>query len=154
MRENTTSFRYMRNQDSAYQYGSAAPAYEPRRRKPGEYERPEQRKSHKRDSRFSFKGLFFVIPAFAFLAIVMVHYVTVQSELTSTVKTVAGKEIALSKLTSDNDELYSRIINSVDLDDIEAIAKGELGMTYAGEGQIITYTSVANDYMRKVDSSK
>lgn len=149
MRENN-SFRYVRNNDE-YQYGSAAPAYAPRRSNPEQQQKPGLKNRRKRSS-FSFKGMVLVAGAFAFLAVVMVNYVRVQSELTSTVKDVAGKEVALNKLVSDNDEFYSRIISSVDLDEIETIARSELGMKYAGEGQVITYTSVGNDYMRKVDS--
>lgn len=151
MRENN-SFRYVRNNEE-YQYSTAAPAIAPRRSNPNRQERPEQRKAKKRTGRFSFQGMVIVAAAFAFLAIVMVNYVRVQSELTSTRKAVASKQVALNNLTSDNDELYSRIVNSVDLDQIEAIARGELGMKYAGEGQIITYTSAGNDYMRRVDSN-
>jgi hypothetical protein len=49
-----------------------------------------------------------------------------------------------------NDEDYNRIISSVDLEEIRKIAIGELGMTYAKEGQIITYENAGNDYMRRV----
>lgn len=141
------------NNSAAYQYGSAAPAYEPRRSNPNHQERPERRTEH-RKSKFSLVGTILVAAAFAFLAIKIVDYVRIQSELTSTVKAVASKEVQLSKITSDNDELYSRIISSIDLGRIETIAREELGMSYATEGQIITYTPVTNDYMRKVDSNK
>lgn len=50
----------------------------------------------------------------------------------------------------ENDEEYNRINSNIDLEEIKRIAIGELGMTYAGEGQIITYSHVGNDYMRKV----
>jgi len=153
MRENNNSFRYVSRNNEEYQYGSAAPAYAPRRSNPGHQERPEHRKAKRRHSRFSLLGMGIVIGAFAFLACMMVNYVRVQSELTSTVKAVANKQVALNNLVSDNDELYSRIISSVDLEQIEATARGELGMNYAGDGQVITYASVGNDYMRKVDSS-
>ena len=52
-----------------------------------------------------------------------------------------------------NDEEYSRITSSIDLEEIKRIAIGELGMTYAKEGQIITYDSVENDYMRQVSGN-
>lgn len=151
MRENN-SFRYVRDSKADYQYGSAAPAYAPRRSNPGQQERPGQRKARRPHSKFSFQGFLCVAAAFAFLAVMMVNYVRVQSEFTSTVKSVASKQVALNNLISDNDEYYSRIVSSVDLDEIETVARGELGMKYAGEGQVITYSSVGNDYMRKVDN--
>jgi len=155
MRENNNSYRYVRNSAAAdYQYGSAAPAYTPQRRQPGSYEAPQPRKAPQKARNFSITGTIIVLCAIGFLAYVMVNYVRVQSELTGTIKTVADKQVTLNKVTSDNDELYSRIISSVDLEHIEAVARGELGMTYATEGQIITYTRVGNDYMRKVDNGK
>lgn len=45
--------------------------------------------------------------------------------------------------------MYSRITNSIDLEEIRRIAIGELGMTYAKEGQIESYSSEGNDYMRR-----
>ena len=52
-----------------------------------------------------------------------------------------------------NDEAYSRITGNIDLEEIKRIAIGELGMTYAQEGQIITYSNVGNDYMRQVTNT-
>ena len=49
-----------------------------------------------------------------------------------------------------NDEEYNRIISSIDLEEIKRIAIGELGMTYAQEGQIVLYVNEDNDYMRQV----
>ena len=41
----------------------------------------------------------------------------------------------------------------MDLEEIKRAAIGELGMTYAKEGQIIMYTAEGNDSMRKVSES-
>ena len=49
-----------------------------------------------------------------------------------------------------NDEEYSRIESSVNLEQIKQIAINELGMTYAGEGQIVEYSSEGSDYVRQV----
>ncbi len=62
---------------------------------------------------------------------------------------VAKKESELNRLKLSNDEEYSRITNSIDLEEIRRIAIGELGMTYAKEGQIESYSSEGNDYMRR-----
>ena len=83
----------------------------------------------------------------------MVNYVQLQSELTAKIKSVANKQIELNNLKSYNDEHLARITGSVDLESIESIARGELGMTYASEGQVITYESAGNDYMRKADGN-
>ena len=65
-------------------------------------------------------------------------------------KQVAAMESQLNTLKMENDEQYNRILRSVDLEEIKRIAIGELGMTYATEGQIVTYQAAENDYMRKV----
>ena len=53
-----------------------------------------------------------------------------------------------------NDEEYSRITSNINLEEIKRIAIGELGMTYATEGQVIPYESNSNDYMRQADNSQ
>ena len=145
--------RYNKTGRYAYQYGSAARDYDVRQA----MEQPldEERRQQRRESAYPERKLA-VLPAlavavaFACLAMMMVNYVKLQSNLTATIKSVASKQMILQTMTSDNDEAMSRIATSVDLQQIEAIARGEMGMTHAQEGQIITYTSAANDYMRRV----
>lgn len=152
--ERNMSHRDYSGERSEYEYGSVAHDYNtrPRRRYEEEVE-PRRHAYPKQGRRFNLLGAVILCGAFALFAIAMVNYVQLQSELTSKVKTVAGKQIELNNLESENDEHYSRVIGSIDLADIESVARGELGMTYATEGQVIIYTSVNNDYMRKTDSS-
>ena len=63
-------------------------------------------------------------------------------------------ESELNSLTLANDEEYSRITSNINLEEIKRIAIGELGMTYAAEGQVIPYESNSNDYMRQADNSQ
>ena len=63
---------------------------------------------------------------------------------------MAKLESRLNTLKLENDENYNRITSSIDLEEIKRVAIGELGMTYAREGQIITYSNAGNDYMRYV----
>ena len=135
-----------------YEFGSVARnSAAPERRYDPEYER----KSVRRPKSRSFSVLGFAIAGIAFVlfAISMVNYVQLQSELTAKIKSVANKQIELNNLKSYNDEHLARITGSVDLESIESIARGELGMTYASEGQVITYESAGNDYMRKADGN-
>ena len=48
-----------------------------------------------------------------------------------------------------NDEEYSRIISSVDLDHVKNVAINELGMQYAEEGQVVTIETQGDDYVRQ-----
>ena len=47
-------------------------------------------------------------------------------------------ESELNSLKLSNDEEYSRITSNINLEEVKRIAIGELGMTYAAEGQVIT----------------
>ena len=51
----------------------------------------------------------------------------------------------------ENDETYTKIMSSVDLEEIKRIAINELGMKYAKEGQVITYSGEGSDYVRQYD---
>ncbi|MCR4618187.1 MAG: hypothetical protein K5669_08395 [Lachnospiraceae bacterium] len=136
-----------------YEYGSVARnSVAPERRYEPDYERRHAKRPHKGSS-FSVLGFAIAGVAFVVFAISMVNYVQLQSELTGKVKSVAAKQVKLNDLKSSNDEHYARITSSVDLESIENIARGELGMTYASEGQVITYVSAGNDYMRKADGN-
>ena len=48
-----------------------------------------------------------------------------------------------------NDETYTKIMSSIDLEEIKRIAVNELGMKYAKEGQVVEYTGEGNDYVRQ-----
>ena len=49
----------------------------------------------------------------------------------------------------ENDEEYSRIISSVDLEYIKDVAINQLGMRYAEEGQIVEVETQGDDYVRQ-----
>ncbi len=95
-------------------------------------------------------GTMIVAAAFAICAMMMVNYVRMQSDLTAARKSVARMEVNLTDLKSRNDARYSEVMASVNLEEIETIARDELGMGYAQEGQIIHYSTDSTDYMRKV----
>lgn len=143
---------------TAYVYGSAARKPEPRRlpEEPRRQPRHEVRKNRDRARHMNAGYVLFLAAALCTAALILVNYIQLQAELTSRTKTVAAKESELNSLRISNDETYNRILNSVNLEDVKRIAIGELGMVYAQDGQIITYTSESNDYMRQVadDSHK
>ena len=121
-----------------------------------EYVRPVQpvvkkKKAHRR-KRISLPVFFaatFAALSFALCAYTMVTYVTLRSDLTEMNRSVTAKRSQLSTMISQNEAEYNRIMAGVDLTTVEAIARGELGMTYASEGQICFYSGETSDYMRK-----
>jgi len=97
----------------------------------------------------SFIAFSLAFASFILLAYMMVSYVTLRSRLGEMSSSVTSKRSQLSTMESRNDAEYNRIMASVDLNTVEAIARGELGMTYADEGQIVFYSGEAGDYMRR-----
>ena len=92
----------------------------------------------------------FMSVALAFMGVMLVFYIGLQSEVKSTVKTISQKESELNDLRNSNDEMESRVKSDVDLEEIKEIAMGQLGMIYAKEGQIETFLSEDGDYVRQL----
>ncbi|RKM61075.1 cell division protein FtsL [Butyrivibrio sp. CB08] len=119
---------------------------------------PERRHVHvqepsrsKRRHHMSLGYLLFLSLAMALMVGTLAWYISLQSQITSSVKNIATLESQLNNLKQDNDEAYNRASGNVDLDEIKRIAIQEYGMTYASEGQIITYSDGGgNDYVRQL----
>lgn len=78
-----------------------------------------------------------------------IHYLQLQAETTSRVKNIAALETRLEELRKENDDNYTRITTSVDLDYIKDVAINELGMVYAQADQVILYDGGTRDYVRQ-----
>ncbi len=140
----------------AYVYGSAVRKLDVQRQYEQEPRRRishETRKNREKARNMSLGYVIFLVAAFCTCAGILINYIQLQSELTNRTKGLAALESQLNNLRLTNDEEYSRIMSSIDLEEIKQVAIAELGMTYAKEGQIITYSSVENDYMRQVSGS-
>ena len=153
------STRQTTYRNSQYVYGSAArqpervPVRTPERRQaPREVERPQARPNRRaeRKSQFSIPFFMFLMCTMAFCGFVLVSYVSVKSEITATNEQITKLESTLNNMRLENDEDYSRIKNSIDLNEIKMKAIGKLGMTYATEGQIVYYSEMDDDYVRQV----
>ena len=110
----------------------------------------EARKNREKAHHMSLGYVVFLVAALCCTGIVLVNYLQIQSKVTRAAEVVSTKEQELNNLKLSNDETLNRINSSIDVEEIKRIAIGELGMTYASEGQIITYTSEGNDYLRRV----
>lgn len=78
-----------------------------------------------------------------------VNYLQLQAETTSRIKNIASLELQLEELKKENNDNYTRIMTSVDLDYIRDVAINELGMVYATEDQVILYENKTRDYVRQ-----
>lgn len=153
------STRQTTYRNSQYVYGSAArqpemaPQRQPERRPVRRVEeRPavQTRKRVAKQNKFSIPFFMFLMCTMAFCGLVLVNYVSIRSEITASNEEITKLESTLNDMRLENDEDYSRIKNSIDLDEIKMKAIGKLGMTYATEGQIIYYTELDDDYVRQV----
>ncbi len=112
-------------------------------------EHPRQQK--RRRHHMSLGYLVFLSMAMVLMVGTLAWYINLQSQIKNSVKHIAQLESQLNTLKQDNDEAYNRANGNVDLDEVKRIAIQEYGMTYASEGQIITYSDGGgNDYVRQV----
>ncbi|MCM1193194.1 MAG: cell division protein FtsL [Butyrivibrio sp.] len=154
--EKRTGARAERNRNF-YVYGSAAYETEAERQweaEPRRQVQPAVRKNREKANHMSAGYVLFLAAALCAAAFILVNYIQLQADLTNLTKSVAAKQSELNTLRDANNEQYNRIVNSINLEEIKRIAIGELGMIYAQEGQIITYTHEGDDYMRQVPGSK
>ena len=81
---------------------------------------------------------------------ILTGYIGLQSDITNSVQHISVLEKQLNDLKLANDEEYSRITSSVNLEEIKRVAIQELGMQYAGEGQVVSFASEDNDYVKQM----
>ncbi len=156
IRTNVNRTNARRNDSGIYVYGNTARRLDIQReleREPRRQLSHETRKNRDKVRHMNLGYVVFLVAAFCTCAFILINYIQLQSELTNRTKGLASLESTLNTMKLANDEEYSRITSSIDLEEIKRIAIGELGMTYAKEGQIITYDSVENDYMRQVSGN-
>lgn len=91
----------------------------------------------------------YLTAALAVVTYLLIGYIGIQSDITNSMKNIARMEAQLNNLKLSNDETYSRITSSIDLEEIKRVAIQELGMTYAKEGQIVQFSGESSDYVRQ-----
>ena len=92
----------------------------------------------------------FLIAAFAVSCFVLISYISLQAQISAGTRNISALENQLNDLKLENDEKYSRINSNVDLKSVKKVAIGELGMKYASEGQVETFSTEKSDYVRQV----
>ena len=111
--------------------------------------RENRRKDARRATAISFGYLFVMMAFIALGCVILISYVNLQSDITNRIDHISSMESELNSLRQENDETYTKIMSEVDLEEIKKIAIGELGMKYAKDGQVITYTGEGSDYVRQ-----
>lgn len=107
------------------------------------------RKNRERAKHMNIGSVLSMAVAMVAAGFILTWYLTLQSDITNSIKHIAALESELNQLRRDNDENYSRITSDVDLEEVKRVAIQELGMTYAREGQIVTFNGEGSDYVRQ-----
>lgn len=107
------------------------------------------RKNREKAKHMSIGSVLSMAIAMVAAAFIVTGYLTLQSDITNSIKRIASLESQLNELKLSNDENYSRITSDINLEEVKRIAIQELGMTYAKEGQIITFNGEGSDYVRQ-----
>ena len=110
-------------------------------------ERRERRKKKPQKSPMNIGYLFVMIVSMVIVCGILISYVNLQADITNRIEHIASLESELNDLKLSNDETYTKIMSQVDLEEIKRIAIQELGMKYAKEGQVVTYTGEGSDYV-------
>jgi cell division protein FtsL len=111
----------------------------------------EPSRQTRRRHNMSLGYLLFLSLAMVLMVGTLAWYISLQSQIKNSVKNIATLESQLNHLKQDNDEAYNRANGNVDLDEVKRIAIQEYGMTYATEGQVVTYSDGGgNDYVRQL----
>lgn len=97
----------------------------------------------------NFGYIFFMMVAMLVVCVVLIGYVELQADITNRINQISKLERQLNDLRLENDEIYTKIMSEVDLEEIKKIAINELGMKYAKEGQVIIYSGEGSDYVRQ-----
>ena len=130
-----------------YVYGSVVPkpAYEPERRNEEQEHRSRvsrQVKKNRRQVRYMNLGYVTFLALAAVLGLVVcVHYVQLQSRITSRSQNITALQEELADMREENNTRYNAVMDSVNLDEVRHRAQESLGMTYATQEQIVAPSS-------------
>lgn len=139
--------------NSVYIHGNTALDWQ--RAIPNQQEQPirrvstRTRKNRDRALYMNVGYVLFLAMAMVLAGFILVGYITLQSDITNSIKHISNLESQLNELKLANDENYSRITSNVNLDEVKRVAIQELGMCYAKEGQIVTFNGEGSDYVRQ-----
>ena len=101
-------------------------------------------------SPMNFGYIFFMMVAMLVVCVVLIGYVELQADITNRINQISKLERQLNDLRLENDEIYTKIMSEVDLEEIKKIAINELGMKYAKEGIPKVLHGQTNGYLPKL----
>ncbi len=140
------------DRNAQYTYGNVATQPDVRREldaEPRKKVHSGTRKNREKSIQMNLPYVIFLAGALCVAGYILVNYLQIQADITTGNEKLARLENEYLDLRTSNDETYTRIMNSVDLAEIERIAREELGMHYATDGQVVVYTNETGDYVKQ-----
>ena len=141
--------RYVNNNRS-YLWGSVVPKQNVSKERVHKIVRQSHDRAYRTNSQVPCAGVMYTLFLCVILiltGLALVHYIKLQSELTIHMKHISQMEKELYDRKAENEDNYSRIMNSINLEEIRKIAVEELGMKYPNESQVIFYDGRIRDYV-------
>lgn len=146
--------RIKKYRSNSYVYGNAARQIDVRlalaEEEPKKQLSERTRKNREKALHMNIRDILFLSGGLLFAGLILIGYIQMQTQITTSLKTIASMESELNSLRMKNDEEYTRITSSIDLEEVKRVAINELGMKYAEEGQIVTYSGEGDDYVRQL----
>lgn len=138
---------------SSYVYGSAAPKIDIQRRieddTPVKRLSRDAKRNRDKAARMNLGYVVFLLAAMLITSGVLIRYIRLQSDNIIMARHISELESTLNNKRLENEEEYSRVTSSVDLEKIKEVAMEELDMQYAQEGQIVAVEDAKGDYVRQ-----
>lgn len=151
-----------RTQGQMYVYGNVAakPVYAPGKEQKRREEEPKRkhktssqvRKNRRQAMRMNPGYVLFLTTAAVLALVVCVHYVKLQSKITSRSENITVLQEELADMREENNTRYNSVMDSVNLEEVRERAQEVLGMVYASSEQVIEYTSPSSDYVKQYES--
>ena len=107
------------------------------------------RRNREKALRMNLPYVVFLTAASIATVCVCVNFLKLQAQGITYRNEIAVLESRLSSMKLANDNAYENAISSVSMEEVKEIAVNQLGMVYANEGQVITYSSQEGDYIRQ-----
>ena len=109
----------------------------------------EERRKNSRRVRLHLYNILTILASVAIVIMVVFGYIKLQTEVTKDRVTLSKLKAEYEELKRSNDLYKDRIDSNIDLGEVARIAREDLGMKIAGEGQIIIYSGCIDDYVKQ-----
>ena len=109
----------------------------------------EERRKNSRRVRLHLYNILMILASVVIVIMVVFGYIRLQTEVTKDRVTLSKLKAEYEELKRSNDLYKDRIDSNIDLGEVARIAREDLGMKIAGEGQIIMYSGCIDDYVKQ-----